>query len=56
MKNYTTWQNQCPLRFIEREGKKILQSPWVCMESGEIEWKDVPLEVEKEVNPPQAGE
>ena len=41
--NYKTMRNQCPLRFIERDGKKILQSPWMDMETGEVEWKDVEL-------------
>ena len=29
-------KNQCPLRFIERDGKRILQSPWVDMNAGAI--------------------
>jgi hypothetical protein len=45
-KGYTTWatwKDICPLRFIVRDGKKILQSPHQCLETLEIEWRDVPL-------------
>lgn len=40
---YKIMQNQCPLRFIERDGKKILQSPWLDTENGDVEWFDVEL-------------
>lgn len=46
MSNYKVWKNECPLRFVEREGKRILQSPWVSDE-GEVIWKDIPLEKER---------
>lgn len=39
----STWENVCPLRFVMRDGKRILQSPHRCLETREIEWRDVPL-------------
>lgn len=42
--NFKTWESVCPLRFIMRDGKCILQSPHRCIETREIEWLDVPLE------------
>ena len=47
MLNYTTWKNNCPLRFIVRDGKRILQAPWSYLENGEVKWVDVPLEIEE---------
>lgn len=35
-----------PLRFVEREGEKILQAPWKNLTTHEITWRDVPLEKE----------
>ncbi len=41
--NVKTWESVCPLRFVMRDGQRILQSPHMCVETGEIEWRDVPL-------------
>lgn len=38
-----TYRNVTPLRFVMRDGKRILQSPRECVETGEILWVDVPL-------------
>lgn len=38
-----TWENVCPLRFVMRDGKRILQHPLRCLETREIVWQDVPL-------------
>jgi hypothetical protein len=35
------------LRFVMREGKRILQQQWLWLWGGETEWRDVPLEEEK---------
>lgn len=40
------WKNLAPLRFIERDGKKILQSLHVEVSKGGSKWEDVPLEEE----------
>lgn len=41
--NFITSRCLVPLRFIERDGKRILQHPYVCDETQEVEWRDVPL-------------
>ena len=39
----TTWESVCPLRFVMRDGKRILQHPLRCLETQEVVWQDVPL-------------
>ena len=34
------------LRWLKTEDAPILQQAWVCIETGEIEWEDVPTEGE----------
>lgn len=38
------------LRFVERDGKRILQQNWVCSLGDELwmEWRDIPLVTEGE--------
>lgn len=44
-----TFKNVVPLRFIMKDGKRILQHPFVCVETQEVVWTDVPLvELENE--------
>jgi hypothetical protein len=38
-----TWESVCPLRFVMRDGKRILQHPQRCLETREVVWQDVPL-------------
>lgn len=40
---FKTMRCLTPLRFVEREGKRILQHPYECLETKEIEWVDVQL-------------
>jgi hypothetical protein len=54
------WVPGIPVRFVSRDGKKMLQQVWIKMvntsegewqNNGEHVWKDVPLMIEGESDP-----
>ncbi len=43
-KSGKTWQYAARLRFILRDGERVLQQLHRCLETCEMEWRDVPVE------------
>jgi len=42
-----TWQPTSDLRWLRVGDEKTLQQGWFCRETGEIEWRDIPVEEPK---------